>query len=128
MWLSLLKSPKLWAVIAVVAALATAYNIGKSVAEGEAAQQRADALEQQRERLHKRYAENVATLQSDHTAALARARANTTTETEIREVIKYVDREIKVPGECTQLASDVVRVQHEASRIIREAARSADTQ
>ena len=129
MWLSLLKSPKLWAVIAAVVALTAAYNIGKSVAEGEIAEQRAEALEDQAVELRKQHAENVSTLQADHRAELARARANTTTETEIREVIKYVDREIIVPGECTDLARDVVRVQHEASRIINGAAAgSTDTQ
>lgn len=123
MWLSLLKSPRLWGVVAILAAVATTYNVGKSVAEGECAEQREEALTAQRDRLVKQHAETVSNLQADHRDALTRAEGNTRTVTRVEKEIEYVTREIKVPVGCDKLADDIVRVQREAADIIRAAGR-----
>lgn len=114
-------------IAAAIILATTAYNIGKSVADGEHSETLATALTEQRERLAEQHADSIAALNQDYSDAIARARADAVTTTEVREVIEYVDREIKVPGECDKLAADVIRVQHEASRIIGAAARKPST-
>ena len=52
---------------------------------------------------------------------------NTSTNTEIKEVIKYVDKEIIVPADCEPLAAHVVSVLNQATSAVSRSAKSADT-
>ena len=49
---------------------------------------------------------------------LANVKAEVVIKTEVKEVIKYVDREIQVSPDCADLAYDVVSVLSEATRIV----------
>lgn len=64
---------------------------------------------------------------ADNADTTERVRIEYVTNTEIKEVIKYVDREIMVPADCEQLASHVVSVLDQATSAVSRSAKSADT-
>lgn len=63
----------------------------------------------------------------DNSDSVERVRIEYTTNTEIKEVIKYVDKEIIVPADCEPLAAHVVSVLNQATSAVSRSAKSADT-
>lgn len=63
----------------------------------------------------------------DNADTTERVRVEYVTETKIKEVIKYVDREIIVPADCEPLAAHVVSVLSQATSAVSRSAKSADT-
>lgn len=64
---------------------------------------------------------------ADNADTAERVRIEYVTETEIKEVIKYVDREIIVPADCEPLAAHVVSVLSQATSAVSRSTKSADT-
>jgi hypothetical protein len=64
---------------------------------------------------------------ADNTDTIERVRIEYVTQTEIKEVIRYVDKEIIVPTDCEPLASHVVSVLSQATSAVSRSASSADT-
>ena len=64
---------------------------------------------------------------ADNTDTIERVRIEYVTQTQIKEVIKYVDKEIIVPTDCEPLASHVVSVLSQATSAVSRSAKSADT-
>jgi hypothetical protein len=63
----------------------------------------------------------------DNTDTAERVRIEYVTQTQIKEVIKYVDKEIIVPADCEPLASHVVSVLTQATSAVSRSAKSTDT-
>ena len=64
---------------------------------------------------------------ADNTDTADRVRVEYITQTKIKEVIKYVDKEIIVPADCEPLASHVVSVLSQSTGVVNSATKSADT-
>ena len=63
----------------------------------------------------------------DNADTTERVRVEYITQTQIKEVIKYVDKEIIVPADCEPLAAHVVSVLEQATSAVSRSAKSADT-
>lgn len=63
-------------------------------------------------------------LAADHAAEIERMRGDKKTTVITKEIIRYVEKEIHVPGECADLAISVVSVLKQATDVIHSAARA----
>ena len=81
----------------------------------------ARVLEQQRQEYEIASQRATQLFEQELEEELARARAQVETQVEIKEVVRYVETEIEVPADCTQLADNVSRVLKQATDIIRRA-------
>jgi hypothetical protein len=64
---------------------------------------------------------------ADNKDTAERVRVEYVTQTEIKEVVKYVNKEIIVPADCEPLATSVVGVLSQTTSAINNAAKSSDT-
>ena len=64
----------------------------------------------------------------DNADAVERVRVEYITQEKIKEVVKYVDREIQVPAECNDTVRGIVRMRAEATSIINSAAKGQDAE
>jgi hypothetical protein len=63
----------------------------------------------------------------DNKDTAERVRVEYVTQTEIKEVLRYVNKEIIVPADCEPLAASVVSVLSQTTSTINNAAKSTDT-
>ena len=106
------------------------YDAGYDAAIAESAKIQRDALLQQAKDLRASYEQSIADLRADTNDSKQRQADNNETVKETVEVIKYVDREIKVPATCDDLVNNVISVRQQATGIINRARSktSADSQ
>jgi len=71
--------------------------------------------------------EALSDIVDDNADTAERVRVEYITQTQIKEVIKYVDKEIIVPADCEPLASHVVSVLTQATSAVSRSAKSTDT-
>lgn len=79
------------------------------------------AVLEQRKIFAKKIAEAEALLISETKAEIERVKQNQKVKIKEVEVIKYVEREIKIPTNCTNLARNINRVLHDAASNVTEA-------
>lgn len=94
------------------------YESGYQAAVNEITAQHNKALAKQREQYEKQIEESLARISADHTQELERVRNEREIVTKVETVTEYVDREIKVPGECGLLAGDIISVFKQATDIV----------
>lgn len=110
--------------LALIAGLYGLYNHGynegarSAIAEIQAAQ-----LDQLTKDTDKALVDIVA----DNDTAAERVRIEYVTNTEIKEVVRYVEKEIVVPVGCDELAANIVRVRSKATSIINANAKGTAT-
>lgn len=107
--------------LALIAGLYGLYNHG--YAEGRRAAI-AEIQSAQTEQLTKDTDKALADIVADNDAAAERVRVEYVTNTEIKEVVRYVEKEIAVPAGCDELAANIVRVRSKATSIINAATKS----
>lgn len=87
-------------------------------------------FEAQRREYERLLQERITQIADDYEAQLELEREKVRVEYRTQEVIRYVDREIVVPAECTDLANNVISVLQQATGIVTGAtnnrARSTD--
>lgn len=104
------------------------YDSGYNAAVTDIKTEQNKLLEEQRSVYEKKIQAALDTITADNAAELERIKANQKTEYVTQEVIKYVDREIKVPVGCESLANDVVSVLSKATGIIIGTASPAESE
>lgn len=75
-------------------------------------------IEKQRKEYEQAVQKALNVISKDNSEELERIKNEAIIEYRTKEVIKYVDREIIVPSECTDLANDVVGVLSQATSIV----------
>lgn len=75
-------------------------------------------IEKQRKEYEKAVQEALNIISKDYDEEIERLKNEAIVEYRTKEVIKYVDREIVIPSECTDLANDVVRMLNQATSIV----------
>lgn len=75
-------------------------------------------FEAQRREYERLLQERITQIADDYEAQLELEREKVRVEYRTREVIRYVDREIVVPAECTDLANNVISVLQQATGIV----------
>lgn len=127
MWLTWLKSNSKMVgyVTGVLALIVTLYQLhdrvyqsGYDAAVTRITAEHNKALEKQRQQYEQEIEKSLARINADYAQELERVRNEREIVTKIETVIEYVDREIKVPGECDMLVSDIVGVLKQATDII----------
>lgn len=123
--------PHITAVLALVAGLYQLhnyiYNQGRQAERALMQVELNNAMQAQQEIYRQQVQAALAAQASDHAAEIQRLAANQQTEVITQEIIRYVDRTIKVPAECTDLANDVVSLLQQTTAVINSAHRSAGT-
>jgi len=123
--------PHITAVLALVAGLYQLhnyiYNQGRQAERALMQLELNNAMQAQQEIYRQKVQAALAAQASDHAAEIQRLAANQQTEVITQEIIRYVDRTIKVPAECTDLANDVVSLLQQTTAVINSANRSAGT-
>lgn len=71
--------------------------------------------------------EALSDIAEDNADTTERVRVEYVTETEIKEVVKYVTKYVEVPADCESLASHVVSVLEQATSAVSRSSKSADT-
>lgn len=75
-------------------------------------------IEKQRKEYEKAVQEALNIISKDYDEEIERLKNEAIVEYRTKEVIKYVDREITIPSECTDLANDVVGMLNQATSIV----------
>lgn len=81
----------------------------------------------QQEEYERRTQEAVELLLEENQIEIERLRQQQQTEIQIEEVVKYVEREVKVPVGCVELSIDIIWMLQQATRAVTDAARDSDT-
>lgn len=82
-------------------------------------------FEQQRQQYERNLSDRIQAVSDDYKEQLEVARENVRIEYITKEVTEYVYREIEVPVGCDKLASDIIGVLKQATRIARGAANTS---
>lgn len=77
-----------------------------------------EEIEKQRKEYEQAVQKALNVISKDNSEELERIKKEAIVEYRTKEVIKYVDREIVIPSECTDLANDVVRMLSQATSIV----------
>lgn len=102
------------------------YSAGKADKESEYQQAYIDAVEQQRKEFNNKLKEAKEIAESDRKDVEVRTVIKQKIEYRTKEVIRYVDREIKVPGDCVNLASNITRVFIDTTSAVTTSTRGED--
>lgn len=118
--------------IAAAVALATAiyqlhnyiYNQGRQAERAAMQSQINEALAEQQTIYRQQFQSALNAQASDHASEISRIRDNLKTEVITKEIIRYVETEVVIPGECNDLANDVVSLLKQTTAVIHSAARA----
>lgn len=121
----------LFKILAAVIVLSSVWLWGNSHGYGNGYQDKADeyqtaydeALQAQKEEYNRKVAKAIDMAAKERSEAVRRAKQEREIVTKTEKVIEYVETEILVPGDCTDLATDVNRVLIDSTRSAAEASR-----
>lgn len=94
------------------------YDTGFKAGQEELIKIHNEEIEKQRKEYEKAVQEALNIISKDYDEEIERLKNEAIVEYRTKEVIKYVDREIVIPSECTDLANDVVRMLNQATSIV----------
>lgn len=117
--------------LSITGAIAGAHNYvfeqGRKAERAELQEAYTKALTQQYDDYQQQVNHALATQANDYADELTRLADNQQTEVITQEIIRYVEKEIIVPGECVSLAGDIVGVLQQTTGIIAAAARTTES-
>lgn len=112
---------------AVAGAHSYVFEQGRKAERAELQEAYGKALTKQYDDYQQQVNHALVTQANDYADELARLSDNQQTEVITQEIIRYVEKEIIVPGECVSLAGDIVGVLQQTTGIIAAAARAAES-